>query len=135
MIDRPKRKCQKLTPYINENQKGNSKEFDYLNWSNFGSVSIKPSKVVPGKDTGMGLFANTLFQKDDVITEYSGIVMDYEKIGNIADQTHDAALPLRECDGLIIRGFKLDNAQLKKHTTRALGQIANDARSQRNNSS
>jgi hypothetical protein len=47
-------------------------EQDVFDWSSFGHVAIAPSGAIRGVDTGRGLFATSDFDKDAVITEYSG---------------------------------------------------------------
>ena len=115
-------------------------EQNVFDWSSFGHVAIAPSGAIPGVDTGRGLFATSDFDKDAVITEYSGVVM-LSGAGMEKDQTHDASVvSVNGKDPLVLRGFR-EAKEFKTFTHQDkdilvnVGQIANDARNRRGTNS
>jgi hypothetical protein len=91
-------------------------------------VRIAPSGAVAGADTGHGVFATTDFQRNDVITEYAGVVMHAGTYSDPSDCMYDAAVISRDAnEQLVIRGFRYTK------DLRHVAQIANDARDARNN--
>jgi hypothetical protein len=87
-------------------------------------VSIKESEI---KEAGMGLFADRDFDKNDIITEYTGQVINDAAVcdlDNINAFTYVAGMPPK----LNIDGFRRDVIKELPDGTRGCGSMANDPR-------
>lgn len=102
-------------------------------WSKYGQVEIKASQVLPGQDTGFGVWATTTFEPGDIITGCDGRFLTLEewKSSSKQDQTHDAVLPP---ESQLLRGFRRPDLVCANGLWVNAGSLVNDARdSVRNN--
>jgi hypothetical protein len=102
-------------------------DFDVLNWTNFGLVSVRTSIIAPGIN---GLIAMVDFKEGDVITGYEGKIVKSVENDSPDNTSHDSELP---GSGYAIRGYKLPKEWLTMNAGDGaprmtnVGCMANDA--------
>ena len=124
-------KIKEVTDDIMQSEKKAEEELSVFRFSpnTFGKVEIKQSGV---PNAGLGIFAGVDFQKDDVITEYAGQVLDPTGSAN-SERNYDLTIPGEKT--FVLRGYTSEQLMQKlkvetmvkgsRKMVRYAGQIAN----------